>query len=186
MLLWCEEERDKRAEAWEAERRGLRPVPAGIFRPCVSDVFRVSKLSLVTCQRNRYSVPNELIGSNVRLDLYNDRVEIWHREDLAAEHARLLGRNNSSLKIEHYLKAISRKPYAVAQAAVVRRLPSLYQQARELASRADPTGYREFVQILILHRDFEQEDILEMSRQAGARCGRRDQTGIAEQSGYRV
>lgn len=162
LLAWCEKERSRLAEAWEAERRELRAVPAGVFRPCVSDVVRVNKLSLVTCQRNRYSVPNGLIGSTIRVDLYNDRVEVWHREKLVAEHTRLLGRNNSSLKIEHYLKAISRKPYAVTQAAVVRRLPSLYQQARELASKADPSGYREFVEILMLHRDFEQEDILEV------------------------
>ncbi|NPV72107.1 MAG: hypothetical protein HPY55_15990 [Firmicutes bacterium] len=48
----------------------------------------------------------------------------------------------------------------------MRRLPSLYQQARELASKADPTGYREFVEILMLHRDFEQEDILEVLARA--------------------
>src|SRR5690554_4271690 len=77
LLMWCEKERDRLGDRWQAEKAGLRPLPAGTYKPCVHETIQVSKMSLVTFQRNRYSVPVEWIGSVVRIDAYTDRLEIW-------------------------------------------------------------------------------------------------------------
>lgn len=153
LLAWCEEERGKRLEAWAAEQAALRPIPADVFRPCITRLLPVNKLSLVTYERNRYSVPVACIGRVVRVDVYTDRLEVWERDRRVAEHPRPEGRNQTTLKLEHYLEALARKPYAVTHAAVVRDLPEPYQKARQQLCRVEG-GYREMARILLLHREF--------------------------------
>ncbi len=104
-------------------------------------------------------MPTELIGQNVQVDAFTDRVEIFHRDTLVAQHKREYGRNKNSFQLEHYFKALVRKPYAVTHAAVVRELPEPFQQARMLLYRSDPSGYRELVRILLLHREFSAEEV---------------------------
>lgn len=161
LLAWCEKERSRCPEAWRLEHAGLRPLPKGIFRACTTRFLPVNKFSLVTYDRNRYSVPTEYIGENVRVDVYSERLEMSHGHKQIAGHARRLGRNQSSLKLEHYLSALARKPYAVTNAAVVRDLPEPYQTVRERLCRSDSSGYREMVRVLMLHREFSAETVRE-------------------------
>jgi len=161
ILAWCERQRSLHQQKWEAEKAALRPIPVATFRPCTSWVLPVNKLSLVTYDRNRYSVPTEYMGQNLRVDAYSDRLEIWHLDQKVAEQVRLFGRNRNSLQLSHYLSALARKPFAVTHAAVVRDLPEPYQQARTLLCEGNPSGYRELVQILLLHREFPADALQE-------------------------
>src|SRR5690606_19650326 len=68
LLMWCEGERDRLGDRWQVEKAGLRPLPAGTYKPCVHETLQVNKMSLVTFQRNRYSVPVEWVGSVVRVE----------------------------------------------------------------------------------------------------------------------
>ncbi|MHB1011011.1 MAG: Mu transposase domain-containing protein, partial [Propionibacteriaceae bacterium] len=88
LLKWCDEDLKKHPE-WEAERAALRPLPKAGFKACRTRLAVVSKLALVTCDRNRYSVPSNLVGQTVRLDVYSDRIEVYHRSALVARHTRL-------------------------------------------------------------------------------------------------
>lgn len=153
LLKWCENERLKNSCRWTQERGALIHPTGEALRPCSSTVVRVDKLSLITFQRNRYSVPNEYIGLSLRLDSFTHHIELWHREKLVTTHERPVGRDHNILKLEHYLRAISRKPYAVHNAAVVRQLPEPYQQARALLCSV-PGGYREMARLLMLHSEF--------------------------------
>jgi len=161
LLAWCERQRNLHQQDWEVEKAALRPVPLAPFKPCISWVLSVNKLSLVTYDRNRYSVPTQYIGGNLRVDVYTDKLEIWHLGQKVAEHVRLLGRNRNSLQLHHYLSALARKPFAVTHAAVVRDLPEPYQQARKLLCEGNSAGYRELVQILLLHREFAADVLRE-------------------------
>lgn len=55
---WCE--RDRRHAAWLQERAARRSLPPEPFRAAQLKLVSVSTLSLVTFDRNRYSVPCEL------------------------------------------------------------------------------------------------------------------------------
>src|SRR5690606_15746989 len=68
--------------------------------------------------------------------------------------------------LEHFLGALVRKPYAVTHAAVVRQLPEPYQTLRRRLMEHDPSGYREMVQILLLHREFAPEAVREAIQEA--------------------
>lgn len=169
LLAWCERQREIHRQAWEAEKAALRPLPVQEFRPCITHMLPVNKLSLITYDRNRYSVPTEFIKQNLRVDVYSDRLEMWHRDKKVAEHVRLPGRGHASLQLMHYLTALARKPFAVNHAAVVRELPEPYQEARCVLCEGSPSGYRELVQILLLHREFPAEAVREAVTQALAK-----------------
>jgi len=157
LLAWCVRERERLQAKWEVERSALRPLPVAAFRACVETRLPVSKLALITYDRNRYSVPGQLRDRGVRVDVFTDRLEVWYQGQQVAEHERQLGRNHTSLQLQHYLGALARKPFAVMHAAVVRALPEVYQQARRWLCQRDPTGYRELVKILLLHHEFDAQ-----------------------------
>lgn len=166
LLAWCETAREARLHEWTAEAAALRPLPAGPFRACTEVWLPVNKQSLVTYQRNRYSVPAECIGAVVRADVYTDRLELWRGSECVARHDRATGRNQTALQLEHFLHALAQKPFAVTHAAVVRQLPEPYQELRSRLMSLDPSGYRELVRILLLHREFPAKAIEQALREA--------------------
>jgi hypothetical protein len=114
----------------------------------------VSRLSLITVERNHYSVPCVYVGQTVQVALFTERVEIVHQELLLASHARCYQRGQFSLELAHYLPALEAKPHAARHAAVVAQLPPIYAAVRDRLTRTRPEGYREFAAILLLHREF--------------------------------
>ncbi|GAB6876605.1 Mu transposase domain-containing protein [Thermaerobacter litoralis] len=95
LLAWCERERQRRGEAWEQERAALRPLPDRPFRAARPHVVTVNKLSLVTFDRNRYSVPCEWVGRTLTLWAYTDRIEVTDGERLVVAHSRVYGRGET-------------------------------------------------------------------------------------------
>ena len=166
LLAWCERERERRRERWDEDQKALKAVPIGSFKPCVLHYLPVNKLSLVTYERNRYSVPTSCIGQVVRAEVYADRLELYCRDKRVAVHQRAIGRGHTVLCLEHFLEALVLKPYAVTHAAVMRQLPEPYQTLRQRLREHDPSGYREMVQVLLLHREFEAEAVREAIQEA--------------------
>ena len=154
LLEWCHQEREARNQAWNPESQGFHPLPKHAFDPATRQNVTVDRLSLITFDKQRYSVPTHCIGRDVSASATSERVRVCYQHELVAEHARVYGDSEPQLELSHYLSALSQKPYAVMNAKVVRQLPCVYQKARERLCRQDPRGYREFVRILLLHRDF--------------------------------
>ena len=159
LLAWCQGEISRLGERWEAERRDLRPLPATPFRCALTRLAPVSRLSLVTVDRNRYSVPCKYVGRTLRLAIFTDYIETWDGEDRVALHARCHLRGETILELEHYLPALARKPRAATHAAVIGQMPPIYAAVRERLCRARPDGYRDFAAILLLHQEFPAQDV---------------------------
>ena len=151
---WCERERDRLRERWEAERAALLPLPVKPFCSGLTRLVPVNRLSLITVDRNRYSVPGRYVGQTLKLTLFTDRIELWDKKERVAVHERCYGRGETKLSLEHYLPALARKPRAATHAAVVRQMPAVYGLAREKLCHGGPEGYRQFAQILLLHQHF--------------------------------
>lgn len=151
---WCEQERKRLQESWAQEQVGLLPVPEHIFHSALSRMAVVSRLSLVSFDRNRYSVPCRYVGRTLRLAAYTGRIELYDREEQVAIHPRCYQRGQLILLLEHYLPAIARKPHAASHAAVVNQMPSIYGKVRDELCHRKPDGYREFAAILLLHQEF--------------------------------
>lgn len=156
---WCVEEKDKCQAAWSLEQQALRPLPATAFRAARPQIVKVSRYSLVVVDRNRYSVPTKYVSQNLIARAYVDRIEILDRERIIAAHPRYYSRGQTSLQLEHYLTALERKPHAVTHATVVRQLPGPFQQVRERMEQAHSTGYKDFLEVLLLMREYSLEEV---------------------------
>lgn len=169
LLAWCEGERTRLGEAWVKEQAGLRPLPSLPFRPALTRLAPVNSLSLVTVDRNRYSVPCEYVGRNLHLALFTHRLEAWDGQQLVATHSRSHRRGETILVLDHYLPALARKPRACRHAAVVSQLPPIYAAVRDKLCQGQPEGYREFTAILLLHREFAASAVAQALQEAWER-----------------
>jgi len=160
LLSWCEAERERRKEEWEKERVALRPLPKTPFRCAITRLLPVSPLSLVTVDRNRYSVPCEYAGRTLLVLVYTDRVEAWDADRQRAVHPRCHLRGETILALAHYLPAIARKPHSASHAAVVNQMDPIYAEVRDQLCRARRDGYRDFAAILLLHQEFPAHWVL--------------------------
>ena len=120
-------------EAWEAWAQGIcrgvnerRPRVAeelAAMRPLRVETFpefdeirtRVTAESTLVVKRNTYSVPPRLIGEQVRVRLYELRVEVWHSGKRVLEMPRLLGKNHHHIDYRHVIDSLLRKPGAFAR-----------------------------------------------------------------------
>jgi hypothetical protein len=111
------------AQAQEHEQSHLMPMPSR-FDGYVELVARVSSTCLVTVKRNRYSVPCELAGHRVSARVYPERILVCAEQQIVAEHARCLDRDQVIYDWRHYLPLLERKPGALRNGAPFADLPA--------------------------------------------------------------
>jgi len=59
-----------------------------------------------------YSVPSRLIGEEVRVRLFEERMEVWFVDELQVSCERLVGRNQHRVDYRHVIWSLVRKPGA--------------------------------------------------------------------------
>ncbi|MDP4032733.1 MAG: IS21 family transposase, partial [Pseudorhodobacter sp.] len=99
-------------EMWEMERSQLLPLPAYSYPCCRTMSVRPNRLSMVTFQTNRYSVPVECDAKSLLLRAFVDRVEITDGIKVVAVHERCYGREQDILDVFHYLSLLKQRPGA--------------------------------------------------------------------------
>jgi len=103
------------ATAWQEEQRQLQPLPdydsVNYSQHCV----RVSRASSLSLKRVVYSVPSRLIGSQLMVHLFDDRLELWcsgiHTLTLDRIHAYKQERKRS-VNYQHVIESLVKKPRA--------------------------------------------------------------------------
>ena len=121
-------------EAWQEERAHLLPMLPP-FDGYVELPARVSSTSLVSVARNRYSVPCVWAGHRVSVRLYPARVVIVADQQVIAEHARAVDRDQVVYDWQHYVPLIERKPGALRNGAPFADLPAPLQRLRSALLR---------------------------------------------------
>lgn len=71
--------------------------------------------STIRVKKNSYSVPSRLIGEEVDVRVYEDRIEVRYRGVLQLTTERLLGRNGHRIDYRHIIWSLVRKPGAFAR-----------------------------------------------------------------------
>lgn len=156
-------------ELLEGERAAMLPLPRHRMECCRTVMREVNTLGLIQFERARYSVPVAHVGRAVCVKAFWDRIVIVDGEKVLAEHPRLYD-GGESLRVEHYLPLLERKPSAVVNARVFRRLPPVYQAFRQRCLAGPVPRPREFLAVLRLHEVFAQpvvERALEQALEAG-------------------
>lgn len=152
---------------FEQERASLLPLSQQPFDCARVVPLKVNSLSLVHFETNRYSVPAQHAYQPVTLKAYVDKVKIYYRTDLIAEHDRLYGRNEESLQMDHYLDLLERKPGAMSYARALKlsALPPVWLEYLEALRRSHTQPEKEFIHTLRLLRQIPEQYVLEALRQ---------------------
>jgi transposase len=145
-LQWCCEVanvKHKRAlgmspqAAYVLEKPYLKPLPAAL-PPVYEALERVVDLSaFVSVDTNRYSVPQRLISKPVTVYKYPAELQIFHRGQLVATHARVLNRRDARQVLpQHHLPPTREERKAPAEESRLRAVhPLLDRYVQELTRR---------------------------------------------------
>lgn len=128
----------------------------------VEDV-RVSEWSTVRIHHCAYSVPSRLIGEWVRVQIYEDAIEVIYADELQLACPRLRGRNLRRIDYRHMIWSMVRKPGAFARYVYREEMfPSLaFRRAYDdiQARSAGVRGDVEYLRILHLAASTMEADV---------------------------
>jgi len=149
-------------EAFRAEGRALRELPAQDYDAAEVASPRVDAKALVMVRQNHYSVPVALAGLRVHARIGAREIVISHDRREVARHLRLQGRYQIAARLDHYLELLRIKPGALKGSLPLRqerergRWPACFDElwqaldARYGASEAA----RQMVEVLLLCREY--------------------------------
>lgn len=99
-------------EAWIMERPSLHPLPKVVPPVYLAEQRTVDIEGYVHLDTNRYSVPDTLIGNTVEVLKYWQRVVVYHKRTIVAEHDReLLCRHKRITTPAHHQPLIRKKAH---------------------------------------------------------------------------
>lgn len=84
--------------------------------------FRVDKYSVINVDQNKYSVPENLVGKYTFVKIYPEKINIYYNNELVATHKRSYENHSWSIKVEHYLKTLKKKPGAFYSSAAKKQM----------------------------------------------------------------
>lgn len=134
----------------------MRPLPAVRFDGARYKVAKVNRYSMVQFETNRYSIPTIYVGEKVTVKATADEVKILFKGAIIASHLRIYRRYQEQIKLDHYLELLLQKFRALGNTKVYKpqMLAPVYEQYRRNLNARSHKGNREFVKILMLHRDY--------------------------------
>jgi len=84
---------------------------------------RVDKYSTISMFQNRYSVPEKYVGDIITVKSYSDEIICYNKREKICSHERSYAANNWSIKIEHYLTTLRKKPGALVGSSAFKQAP---------------------------------------------------------------
>ena len=144
--------RGRRAR-FEEELALLRPLPAGRLEASKRLRVRVRPSSLVSVDRNVYSVDSRLIGETVDVRLCVETLEVWYGQRQVHMIPRLRGRGKHRVNYRHIIDWLVRKPGAFEHYVYREELfpTSRFRMAYDWLREHEPaTAVREYLAILRL------------------------------------
>ncbi|EYE87190.1 transposase [Fervidicella metallireducens AeB] len=82
---------------------------------------RVDKYSTISVDTCRYSVPDRFVGKVVLVKIYSSKIICYCNEIKIAEHNRRYGFCEWSIKLEHFIKTLKKKPGALASSTAMQQ-----------------------------------------------------------------
>ncbi|MFZ5649493.1 MAG: IS21 family transposase [Bacillota bacterium] len=157
-------------EALAAEQKNMTPLPAREFDYAVTSLAEVDTLSLVKFDRNRYSVPVNLVGKTVTVKGYPLAVKIYHGSRQVAVHPRSYLQGQTRLELEHYLPSLIKKPRSLKNAAPLRRAvlpPGLNTLKQDLLARGEDKELARVLGLVLEYGIDETEKAIGLALQSG-------------------
>lgn len=102
----------RRTDKLTAELAVMNDLPARRLADSTALRVRVSRHSTIRVKNQLYSVPSQLIGEWVDIELYAERLELWYGDVLIEQIERVRGAGVSSINYRHIIHSLVRKPGA--------------------------------------------------------------------------
>lgn len=149
-----------KVEELAADLAALRPYTneMGCFQMAE---YKVDKWSTICMNCSHYSVPDTLVGKTVTVKMYSEKLVVLFGNDKVAVHERIYSREKGwSIKLEHYLNTLLRKPGALNTSLALKQMP---QPIQALFNKHFTDKARDFVFLLQYAREnnFSDNDITE-------------------------
>lgn len=136
------------------ELAAIRPLPLRQFPEYSTVKTRVLSWSTISVKHNTYSVPSRLIGEDVTVHVYHDRLEVYFAGELQHTTARLRGEGGHRIQYRHVIRWLVRKPGAFERYRYRDDLfPSeVFRRAHEQLRAALPTRQADlqYLRVLLL------------------------------------
>jgi hypothetical protein len=153
----------------------MTPLTVSRLPEHTTEDVRVSRESTIRVKHNTYSVPSRLIEAQVKVRIYENRLEVWYGGARQLEVERLLGRFGHRIDYRHVIWSLVKKPGAFSRYRYREELfPSLeFRRAYDALNEALGAGYKADSEYLrILHRaasvsETDVETALALLREAG-------------------
>jgi transposase len=123
-------------ELFAQERMHLRPLTVLPYDLATLHPVLASRRCRVTFETNRYSVPPACAGQSLTLKVTPDRLYLYHRDQLIAEHVRSYDRHQDCERAEHVEELLAQRRQARAQQLLPRFL-ALSPKAAEYYRRLE-------------------------------------------------
>jgi hypothetical protein len=108
----CEQANQLRTKKVSEELAVMRVVQVRRLLEYTEEKKRVSCWSTIRVRHNSYSVPSRLIGEEVKVRVYESRLEVWYGGDCQQRMERLLGRHKHRIDYRHIIWSLVQKPGA--------------------------------------------------------------------------
>jgi hypothetical protein len=108
----CEQANHLRNKKVAEELAVMRVVKVSRLLEYTEEEKRLSGWSTIRVKHNSYSVPSRLIGEEVKVRVYESRLEVWYGGDRQLTMERLLGRNKHRVDYRHIIWSLVQKPGA--------------------------------------------------------------------------
>ncbi len=160
-----------KAELLKEDQAAFLPLPPSPFDACRKQPTRANSLSLVRFDDNDYSVPVAYAHHEILVKGYVDRVVLYHKETVVAEHRRSWGKEGVFFDYLHYLPLLERKPGSLdhAQPLVDLNLPECFDTLRrrlQAEEQKQGEGLSEFIRVLRLLEDYPMAKLREAVEKA--------------------
>jgi transposase len=104
-----------RGDRLSEEINAMKVLNVSLLTEYAEETARVRCWSTINVKANTYSVPSRLIGEQVRVRLYEDRIEVFFKGKRQLTAPRLLGQGGHRINYRHIIDWLLRKPGAFCQ-----------------------------------------------------------------------
>lgn len=127
-----------------------------LFDTARTENLRVDKYSTITVDTCHYSVPDVYVRKKVFAKVYSDKILCYYDGQKICEHTKKSTQNEWSVKIEHYVDTLRKKPGALASSTALHQAnPKLQQIYKKYYIKKE----KEFIELLQLLKESSFEKI---------------------------
>ena len=140
----------EKKERVQADIAALRPLDHGDMGCFEQRHARAGKYSTITVDGVHYSVPDRLVGREVPIKMYSERIVVLDGRDKVATHVRSRRPGDWRIDLMHYLGTFLRKPAALGRSTAMRQV---HPDVAALFRKHFTDSPRSFVELLVFTRD---------------------------------